>query len=220
MGDETSAGPISEQPPSTAPDPAAPPASAEVTAAFDSSINPEDSSATHLPGSELPAVQAEQSAPVRHKSLSFLQPATQPGSLGRLGHFEVLEVLGKGGFGIVLKALDDKLHRQVALKVLGPQLMGSANARSRFVREARAAAAVKSRYVVSTYEVYEQPLPYLVMEYVAGKSLQDRLDHLEPFTTQDILRIGVEIATGLEAAHHQHLIHRDIKPANILLEAR
>jgi len=157
---------------------------------------------------------------MRHKSLAFLQPATQPGSLGRLGHFEVLELLGKGGFGIVLKAFDDNLERQVAIKVLGPQLTGNANARSRFVREARAAAAVNNKYVVSTYEVYEQPIPYLVMEYVAGKSLQDRLDQLEPFAPRDILRLGAEIAQGLAAAHQQGLIHRDIKPANILQEER
>jgi serine/threonine protein kinase len=218
MGDETSAEPISEHLPAAAPGPVAPSASVEVTIHYDSSTKPEDSSAIQLPPSEPPARQAEQPVPVRHKSLSFLQPGTQPGSLGRLGHFEVLELLGKGGFGIVLKALDDKLQRLVAIKVLGPQLTGSANARSRFVREARAAAAVNCKYVVSTYEVHEQPIPYLVMEYVVGKSLQDRLDRLEPFASRDILRIGAEIAQGLVSAHHQGLIHRDIKPANILLE--
>jgi len=216
MGDETSAEPISEHLPCATP--AAPPASAEVTAAFDSSTKPEVSSAIQVPASEPHAGQAGRPGPVRHKSLPFLQPGTQPGSLGRLGHFEVLDLLGKGGFGIVLKAFDDKLQRLVAIKVLGPQLSGSANARSRFVREARAAAAVNHKYVISTYEVYEQPIPYLVMEYVDGKSLQDRLDQLEPFSTRDILRIGAEIAQGLAAAHQQGLIHRDIKPANILLE--
>src|SRR5207245_287386 len=130
-------------------------------AALDPSTNAEATSAGQTPASELPAgdppvTEAEQSAPLRDKSLSFLQPGTQPGSLGRLGHYEVLEVLGKGGFGIVLKAFDDKLQRLVALKVLGPQLAGSPTARSRFVREARAAAAVNNRHVVSTYEVYEQ----------------------------------------------------------------
>src|SRR3954453_4889847 len=134
MGDRISADPISGQPPSAA-DPSAPSASAEVTTAHDSSTDPEDSSAIQAPPSEPPATQAEQQpAPVRHKGLSFLQPGTQPGSLGRLGHFEVLQLLGKGGFGIVLKAHDDKLQRPVAIKVLGPQLTGSANARSRFVR--------------------------------------------------------------------------------------
>src|SRR5262249_28256169 len=75
----------------------------------------------------------ESPTPLPDKTLSFLQPGTQPGSLGRLGHFEVLELIGKGGFGIVLKAFDENLQRLVAIKVLGPQLAGNANARSRFV---------------------------------------------------------------------------------------
>src|SRR5262249_36529881 len=77
---------------------------------------------------------------------------------------------------------------------------------------------VNSKYVVCTYEVYEQPIPYLVMEYVSGKTLQDRLDRIEPFAIRDVLRIGAEIARGLAAAHQQGLIHRDVKPANILLD--
>ncbi len=166
-----------------------------------------------------PAGEAEEPAPIRDRSLSFLQPGTQPGSLGRLGHFEVLALLGKGGFGIVVKALDDKLQRLVAIKVLGPLLARNPTARSRFVREARAAAAVNHKHVVSTYAVNEQPIPYLVMEYVAGKTLQVRIDQTGSFAIRDILRIGAEIAEGLAAAHERGLIHRDIKPANILLEA-
>ncbi len=170
------------------------------------------------PASKPPTGEATSSAPpTLDTSLSFLQPGTQPGSLGRLGHFEVLALLGQGGFGIVLKAFDDKLQRMVAIKVLGPQLAGNPTARSRFVREARAAAAVNSKYVVSTYEVHEQPIPYLVMEYVAGKNLQDRIEQTGAFETRDVLRVGAEIAEGLAAAHQQGLIHRDIKPANILL---
>src|SRR4051794_12387900 len=213
MGDKTSVERVSEQLPAAEHGPAPPAVSAEVTAALGPSTTPEDTPTGLAPAGEPPAGQAEPPVPVPDKSLSFLQPSTQPGSLGRLGHFEVLELLGKGGFGIVLKARDDKLQRLVAIKVLGPQLVRSANARSRFLREARAAAAVNSKFVVSTYGVYEQPIPYLVMEYVAGKTLQDRLDRLEPFTTRDILRIGAEIAAGLAAAHDQGLIHRDIKPA-------
>jgi serine/threonine protein kinase/Tfp pilus assembly protein PilF len=218
MGDEIRAEPISEQPPVAATEAAGPSLSAEATAAYDPSTKPEVSSSTPVPSSEPPTELAGQPGPVRHKSLSFLQPGSFPGSLGRLGHFEVLELLGKGGFGIVLKAFDDKLQRLVAIKVLGPQLTGSADARNRFVREARLTAGVNNKYVVSIYEVFEQPVPYLVMEYVGGKSLQDRLDRLEPFAVRDILRIGTEIAKGLTAAHQQGLIHRDIKPANILLE--
>jgi serine/threonine protein kinase/tetratricopeptide (TPR) repeat protein len=200
------------------PNPAAPVVSGEVTTAVDPPSNAGDTPAPPLPRSEPPATEAERPTPIHDKSLSFLQPGTQPGSLGRLGQFEVLEVLGKGGFGIVLKAFDEKLQRLVAIKVLGPQLAGNASARSRFVREARSAAAVNSKHVVSTYAVDEQPIPYLVMEYVAGMTLQDRIDQVGSLETRDILRVGAEIAEGLAAAHKQGLIHRDIKPANILLQ--
>jgi tetratricopeptide (TPR) repeat protein len=201
------------------PKPADPAASADITAALDPSTDAEGVSAGQPPRSEPEATEADMPAAVPDKGLPFLQPATRPGSLGRLGHFEVLEVLGKGGFGIVLKALDDKLQRVVAIKVLGPLFAGNATARSRFVREARAAARVRSKHVVSTYEVEEQPIPYLVMEYVAGKTLQDHIDQQGTFAPRDVIRIGAEIAEGLAAAHQQGLIHRDIKPANILLAA-
>ena len=151
-------------------------------------------------------------------SLSFLQPGTQPGSLGRLGHYEVLELLGQGGFGIVLKAFDDKLQRMVAIKVLARSSPGVLPRAVVSSARLRAAAAVNCKHVVSIYAVEEQPIPYLVMEYVAGKSLQARIDQTGPFETRDILRIGAQIAAGLAAAHKQGLVHRDIKPANILLE--
>ena len=83
-------------------------------------------------------------------TLGFLEPSTKPGSLGRLGHHEVLKVVGKGGMGIVLQAFDEKLHRVVAIKALMPGLAGNSAARQRFVREARAAAAVTHENVVAT----------------------------------------------------------------------
>ena len=102
-------------------------------------------------------------------ALSFLQPSEKPGSLGRLGHYEVLEVLGNGGFGIVVRAFDEKLQRVVAIKVLAPHLAATSAARKRFVREARSAAAVRHENVVAIYAVEDQPLPYLVMEFIAGE---------------------------------------------------
>jgi serine/threonine protein kinase len=206
---------VPEQHGSPQPALAAPGLSAELTAAHDPSTSVEDASAARPP-----ATDADQHAPAPDGSLSFLQPGKRPDSLGRLGHYEVLEVLGKGGFGIVLRAFDENLERPVAIKVLSPHLAGNAAARVRFVREARAAAAVNSKHVVSTYEVYERPIPHLVMEHVAGKSLQDRIDRMGPLQTRDVLRIGAEIAAGLAAAHQRGLIHRDIKPANILLEEK
>jgi hypothetical protein len=152
-------------------------------------------------------------------ALAFLEPSTKPGSLGRLGHHEVLEVLGRGGFGIVVRAFDESLHRVVAIKALAPELAATSPARKRFLREARASARVRHANVVQIYAVEERPLPYLVMEYIPGKTLQQGLDESGPLDVPDILRIGARIARGLAAAHEQGLIHRDIKPGNILLES-
>jgi serine/threonine-protein kinase len=151
--------------------------------------------------------------------LSFLRPADKPGLLGLLGGYEVREVIGQGGMGVVLKAYEPGLHRLVAIKVLAPGLAGSATARRRFTREARAAAAVCHEHVVAVHCVHETDgLPYLVMQYVAGESLQQRLDRGGPLEVEEVVRIGYQAAAGLAAAHAQGLIHRDVKPANLLLE--
>jgi serine/threonine protein kinase len=150
--------------------------------------------------------------------LDFLQPTTMPGSFGRLGHNEVLEVLGRGAFGIVVRAFDEKLQRVVAIKVLAPHLAATSPARKRFLREARASGGVRHENVVQIHAVEEQPIPYLVMEYIPGQTLQQRLDGNGPLEPAEVLRIGEQIARGLAAAHAQGLIHRDIKPGNILLE--
>ncbi len=151
--------------------------------------------------------------------LYFLNPADQPGVLGTLGNYEVQEVIGQGGMGVVLKAYEPALHRLVAIKVMAPALAGSATARRRFTREAQAAAAVCHDHIVAVYGVYEQAgLPYLVMQYVAGESLQARLDRAGPLEVTEVVRIGLQTASALAAAHAQGLIHRDVKPANLLLE--
>jgi hypothetical protein len=160
-------------------------------------------------------------APSAHddEPLDFLEPSDRPGSLGRLGHYEIREVVGRGGMGVVLKAFDEQLHRVVAIKVMAPQLASSATARKRFVREARAQAAVTHDHVVTIHAVEDAgPLPHIVMQFVAGQSLQDRLDRTGPLQLQEVLRIGMQAASGLAAAHAQGLVHRDVKPANILLE--
>jgi len=154
-----------------------------------------------------------------HDVLTFLAPPGKPGSLGRLAHYEVLDVVGRGGMGIVLRGFDEKLHRVVAIKALAPHLAGSGMARQRFAREARAAAAVSNDHVIAIHAVEEAgPVPYLVMHFVNGQTLQDKLDRTGPPSLKEVLRIGLQIAEGLGAAHKQGLIHRDVKPANILLE--
>jgi serine/threonine-protein kinase len=151
--------------------------------------------------------------------LDFLSPSDDPDSLGRVGPYEVKGVLGRGGNGVVLKALDAGLNRFVAVKVIASVLAGSGAARKRFAREAQAAAAVVHEHVVAVHAVHESAgLPYLVMEYVPGRSLQDRIDKNGPLSLREVLRIGTQTAAGLAAAHAQGLVHRDIKPANILLE--
>jgi WD40 repeat protein len=151
--------------------------------------------------------------------LDFLAPPQRPGSLGRLGHYEVLEVVGQGGMGVVLRAFDAKLHRVVAIKALAPQLATTGSARQRFVREARAAAAVTHDNVIDIHAVEDAgPVPYLVMQFIDGLTLQEKLDRSGPLSVKEALRIGLQIAAGLAAAHAQGLVHRDVKPANILLE--
>ena len=150
--------------------------------------------------------------------LPFLEPSSRPDSLGRIGHYEILQVLGRGGFGIVFRAFDEVLQRVVALKVLAPAIAATSPARKRFLREARSSAQVRHENVVQVHAVEEQPLPYLVMEFIPGETLQQRLDRVGPLEAPEIVRIGRQIAEGLAAAHATGLIHRDIKPANVLLE--
>ena len=135
------------------------------------------------------------------EDLGFLVPSYTPGSLGRFGPYEIKEVLGRGGMGIVLRAHDTMLDRQVAIKVLAPGLHTGRIARRRFAREARAAAAVVHEHVVAIHAVDEwEGLPYLVMQYVAGRSLQARIDSGGPLRTEETLRIGMQAALGLAAA--------------------
>lgn len=150
--------------------------------------------------------------------LNFLLPSSKPGSIGLLGHYEILQILGQGAFGVVFKAFDEKLHRMVAIKVMNPALAATSPPRKRFLREARSSAAVRHENIVAIHAVEEQPVPYLVMEYIPGKTLQQWLDEHGPLDPVDVLKFGLQIARGLVAAHAQGLIHRDIKPANILID--
>ena len=150
--------------------------------------------------------------------LDSLAPTDDPEMLGRIGAYEVGGVVGVGGMGAVLKGFDRALRRVVAIKVMAPHLADSGSARTRFQREARAAAAITHDNVIDTYGVSEaNGLPYLVMPFSRGPSLQSRIDESGPLTAVEVVRIGRQIAAGLAAAHEQGLVHRDIKPANILL---
>lgn len=121
--------------------------------------------------------------------------------------------------GVVFQAHDPKLNRVVAVKVLAPAFAANPTARKRFLREARAVAAVSHTHVVTIHAVEDDDkTPYLVMECIDGQTVQDKIKREGKLQIEGILRIGSQIAAGLAAAHGQGLVHRDIKPANILLE--
>jgi len=150
----------------------------------------------------------------------LLGPTDDPRMMGRIGTYEIVGLLGRGGMGVVFKALDPSLNRYVAIKMLAPMLIPSVIFKQRFLREAQSAAAVVHDNVVGIHAISEwQGNPYLVMTFVRGQSLQSRLHHRGHLSLREVLRIGLQISAGLEAAHAQGLIHRDIKPANIMLES-
>jgi len=139
--------------------------------------------------------------------------------------YRLLRPIGRGGMGVVFEAEDERLHRRVAVKVLAGHLAGDAAAQERFLREARAAAAIQSDHVVAIHQVglardaQQRPVPYLVMPLLAGESL-DRACRREPrMAIEAVVRLGAEAANGLAAAHAAGLVHRDVKPANLWLEA-
>ncbi len=147
-------------------------------------------------------------------------PPAAPGELGRLGHYRVLRVLGRGGMGAIYLATDEKLGREVALKVMLPEAAAVPTARERFLREARAAAGIEHDNVVAIHHVGEESgVPFIVMPLLKGETLADRLERDGHLTAAEATRVGREAALGLAAAHARGLVHRDVKPANIWLEA-
>ena len=151
--------------------------------------------------------------------MAFLSPPQAADELGRLGGYRILKVLGSGGMGVVLLAQDAQLQRPVALKVMRPGLAANDAARQRFLREARAVAALKHDHIVTIYQVGEDHgVPFLAMECLEGETLQARLKRDTTLPLVEVLRLGREIADGLSAAHGLGLVHCDIKPGNIWLE--
>jgi serine/threonine protein kinase len=143
----------------------------------------------------------------------------------RFEHYQVLRnqdgkplELGHGGMGLTYKAIDTHLRCPVALKIIGAQFIGNESARSRFVREARAAASVRHSNVASVFHLGESGGNYFyAMEFVDGETLQALVRRRGPLEIELALGILAQVAAGLTAIHKQHLVHRDIKPGNIML---
>ena len=142
--------------------------------------------------------------------------------IGRtISHYRILKKLGSGGMGVVYEAEDINLHRRVATKFLPENLYRDEKALERFEREARAASLLNHPNVCAIYEIEEdEGKPFLVMELLEGEDLKQRLRSGKPMEVEEVLDIGIQVASALEVAHEQGIVHRDIKPANIFLTKR
>lgn len=156
----------------------------------------------------------------RKEDYSYLAPPQAPCEIGRLGRYRILKVLGSGGMGTVFEAEDPYLRRRVAIKAMKPSTAAKEAHRQRFVREAQAVASIVHDHIVTVYQVDEDNgIPYMAMQLLQGETLDDRLRREGGWLPlREVLRIGRELAEGLDAAHARGLVHRDIKPGNILLE--
>jgi tetratricopeptide (TPR) repeat protein len=134
------------------------------------------------------------------------------------GRYEILEQVGRGGMGIVYRARDKRLDRIVALKRLTDDLRDHPKAVELFLREARSAARLNHRNIVTVYDVdQEDGILFITMEFLEGQSLNTILRRLGRLTPRDVARFGIQTATGLQFAHDHDIVHRDIKPANLFL---
>src|SRR3954467_13441079 len=141
--------------------------------------------------------------------------ALNPGT--KLGPYEVVSALGAGSMGEVYRALDTRLDRTVAIKVLSPQVVSSTNLKERFEREARAISALNHPNICHLYDVGSQDgTEYLVMEYLEGGSLADRLER-GPIPSQELLAGAAQVSDALDKAHQPGIIHRDLTPGICLL---
>src|SRR5262249_48392706 len=135
----------------------------------------------------------------------------------KLGPYEIVSPIGAGGMGEVYKARDGRLERTVAIKVLPERLSSSSEVRQRFEREAKTISQLSHPHICAIYDVGNQDgVEYLVMEYLDGETLADRLGR-GPLPIEQTLRYGIEIADALDKAHRQGIVHRDLKPGNAML---
>jgi eukaryotic-like serine/threonine-protein kinase len=136
----------------------------------------------------------------------------------KIGRYEIIERVGRGGMGAVYRGRDGVLDREVAIKVMSADFAADESSRPRFYREARAAAKLQHRNIVTIFEFGEEDeTPFIVMEFLRGEDLSKRVRHEPPLTLEEKIDVLAELCTGLHFAHEQGVVHRDVKPANIWL---
>src|SRR5262245_18929151 len=135
----------------------------------------------------------------------------------RVGNYQILSLIGKGGMGEVYRALDPRLDREVAIKILSAEFAGDPQALARFEREAKVLAALSHPHILTIYDVVSETGKLcVVMELLEGETLRARISH-GAFDWKEAVKIGITIADGLAAAHEKGIIHRDLKPENVFL---
>jgi tetratricopeptide (TPR) repeat protein len=187
-----------------------------------STLGPDDpafeSFVDRLRGQQLDGI--DESVLPRAESIEFPRPPSDEAPLGHLGPYSIVEQISKGGTGLVYRAVDSRLNRTVAIKVLRGELAVTEQARERLAREARAVASLSHDHIVTLFEVGSEPdfPPYLVMEFVDGETLGQRLRRTGRIQPREAARLVREICLALAVAHRQGLVHRDVKPSNVLLD--
>ena len=169
-----------------------------------------------------PSTHATAMAPVQAPSTDSETPEPLIASGGQVSHYRIVDVIGKGGMGIVYRAEDLRLGRDVALKFLSLDRVADPMAMARFEREARTASMLNHPNICTIYDIeIETSGAFIAMELLEGETLRDRIHNASvPFSTLQLLELGVQVADALDAAHERNIIHRDIKPANIFLTKR
>jgi len=132
-----------------------------------------------------------------------------------LAHYRITDKIGEGGMGVVFRAHDSKLDREVAIKILPKEMSGDPERTARFAREARTLASLQHANVAAVYGYEEvEDIRFLVMELIEGEDLRERLER-GAIPVDEAIDIACQIAAGLEAAHDNNIVHRDLKPANV-----
>ena len=136
----------------------------------------------------------------------------------KIQHYEIVSKIGEGGMGVVYKAHDSKLDRDVALKFLSPHLGADESAKQRFIAEAKAASALEHPHICTVYDIgqSEDGQLYMAMPYYEGESLRERIARGD-VAVLEALDIGVQLSGALSAAHDKGIVHRDVKPGNVMI---